>query len=583
LEEIRQSSLLHTSGFGNVVDGVDISSKDAVERTSHIHNQLSHRAHHVFNNPHINQMTRTQAVNTLHAKSKANDAVGLRPLDTSAAALKEASAEPDHLATPTDSNPERSYSSLNGDITERTSSDHATLDTAYIKASAASYCSTGGSTSVSGNNQRSVGPPSPTNSGSRSLLSPEGSAPHTLPILETDLVDKPRVLQSMALATPPLTASVPQPACSQTLPHKNSKSVVAASAAEAQDVSRAEHDALNQADADADGYATPLGTGNKSAVHVGNKEQSRPVSTILLVAATAENSSAQISEHKQRESNWFRRQSKSSSFSGQHTPQSADMGARYEASMLRAQEQRNTAMAEAAHLQHRLDDLERTTATELTQLRTELETTKRKLRTEYELRTAAEAKCSVMECELAELSNNIQLEAQNLVALERREHKTELEQMTKRHTEVVQLMDMEREQVVSLKQSLERTTNTLDRERDECERLRTTMVAFERQFSTLVAPMRESTLSTSAHRSVSPVPVLRPGSRLTRSAPQSLESAITTSASSSVCEPHADAHIVGRMYFGNDAARSDTRLAEFLGFINIASEKEAQSSAFMQR
>ncbi|KAJ2164529.1 RAB3A interacting protein [Coemansia sp. RSA 551] len=37
------------------------------------------------------------------------------------------------------------------------------------------------------------------------------------------------------------------------------------------------------------------------------------------------------------------------------------------------------------------------------------------------------------------------------------------------------------------------------------------------------------------------------------------------------------------MYFGNDAARSDTRLAEFLGFINIVSEKEAQSSAFMQR
>ncbi|KAJ2168995.1 RAB3A interacting protein [Coemansia sp. RSA 353] len=526
-------------------------------------------------------MTRTQAVNTSHAKSKANDTMGLRPLDTSAAALKEASAETDHLATPTDSNPERSYSSLNGDITERTSSDHATLDTAYIKASAASYCSTGGSTSVSGNNQRSVGPPSPTNSGSRSLLSPEGSAPHTLPILETDLVDKPRVLQSMALATPPLTASVPQPACSQTLPHTNSKSVAVASRAEAQDVSRTEQDALNQADAD--GYVTPLGTANKSAVHVDNKVQSRPVSTILLVAATAENSSAQISEHKQRESNWFRRQSKSSSFSGQHTPQSTDMSTRYEAAMLRAQEQRNTAMAEATHLQHRLDEIERTTTTELTQLRTELQTTKRKLRTEYELRTAAEAKCSVMECELAELSNNIQLEAQNLVALERREHKTELEQMTKRHTEVVQLMDMEREQVVSLKQSLERTTNSLDRERDECERLRTTMVAFERQFSTLVAPMRESKLSTSAHRSVSPVPVLRPGSRLTRSAPQSLESAITTSASSSVCEPHVDAHIIGRMYFGNDAARSDTRLAEFLGFINIVSEKEAQSSAFMQR
>ncbi|KAJ2480074.1 RAB3A interacting protein [Coemansia sp. RSA 2131] len=565
---------------------------DGAERTSQIHNQLSQRVHQVFGgNPHYKQMTRTQAANTVDDKSQANDTKGLRPLDTSAAALKGASAETDHLATPTDSNPERSYSSLDGGVTERLSPepDHATLDTsAYItKASAASYCAVapGGSTLVSGSELRSVGPPSPTDSGSRTLLSPMGPASRSLAILEADIADKPRVLQSMALATPPLTASVPPPACSQTSPHKAAKSLVSLSRAEAQDATRTEHAA------DAYGQTAPLCMDNKSAEHVDeNETQSRPMSTILLVAATAENSSAQNSTaqnstaHNQRESNWFRRQSKSSSFSGQHTsplsPANADMSARYEAPMLRAQEQRNAAMAEASQLQQRLEDFERSTTAELIRLRTELETTKRKLRTEYELRTAAEAKCSVMECELAELSSNIQLEAQNLVALERREHKTELEQMTKRHKEVVQLMDMERAQVGSLKQSLEQTSNALDHERDECERLRTNIVAFERQFSTLVAPMRDSTLST-AHRSISPVPVLRPGSRLTRSAPQSLEN--TVSASSSLCEPHADAHISGRMYFGNDAARSDTRLAEFLGFINVASEKEAQNSAFMQR
>ncbi|KAJ2790815.1 hypothetical protein GGI18_001563 [Coemansia linderi] len=42
-------------------------------------------------------------------------------------------------------------------------------------------------------------------------------------------------------------------------------------------------------------------------------------------------------------------------------------------------------------------------------------------------------------------------------------------------------------------------------------------------------------------------------------------------------------HIVGSLFFGNDATRPDTRLAEFLGFINVTSDKEAQSCAFMQR
>ncbi|KAJ2815269.1 hypothetical protein IWW50_006875, partial [Coemansia erecta] len=263
--------------------------------------------------------------------------------------------------------------------------------------------------------------------------------------------------------------------------------------------------------------------------------------------------------------------------------------------MLRAQEQRNTAMAESSALQQQLCDSQRASSAEIARLRDELDAATRKLRTEYELRTAAEAKCSIMECELAELSSNIQFEAQNLVAQERRTHKGELERMARRHREVVQLMEMERAQVGSLKLSLERAATELDTERSECERLRSGMVAFERQFSTLVAPVRgDSGLGISAanaaHRSLSPTPAAAPGTitvaharRLTRSAPQSLENAaVAVSASADAARP-ADAHILGRMYFGNDTARSDTRLAEFLGFINGATEKEAQASAFMQR
>ncbi|KAJ2065445.1 hypothetical protein GGI17_000258 [Coemansia sp. S146] len=341
-------------------------------------------------------------------------------------------------------------------------------------------------------------------------------------------------------------------------------------------------------------------------------------STIFMVAATDENSQGM-------ESNWFKRQTACSSDSGPRqepapvppppvpkdrqsqesrrrssstasttvSAATSEQVAHYEALMLRAQEQRNVAIAEANTLQQQMEDLQRASGSELAQLRAELDAASRKLRIEYELRTAAETKCALMECELAELSSNIQYEAQNLVAVERREHRAEVDRMARSHAEVLQLMEMERAQVASLKLSLETVNVALDRERAEADRLRSGMVAFERQVSTLIAPTSAPVSPTDASSETLPslsarsfsASVLSNGSgRLARSAPQSLDCMVLANTSAAVAAPMApEPHIVGSLFFGNDATRPDTRLAEFLGFINVSSDKEAQSCAFMQR
>ncbi|KAJ1934623.1 hypothetical protein GGF37_006296, partial [Kickxella alabastrina] len=235
----------------------------------------------------------------------------------------------------------------------------------------------------------------------------------------------------------------------------------------------------------------------------------------------------------------------------------------HEKLMLRAQEQRDEAMAEANQLQIQLDYLRQSSNAEIQRLQAEVDAAMRNLRVEYNLRTAAETKCSLMECELAELSSNIQYEAQNLVAQERREHRDELDRMAKRHAEIDQLLVMERSQVGALKQSLESTTVALDRERMETERMRSGMQAFERQ----TTPYATASASTAGAGAAN-------GSSASGSG----------SAASGECENMAgEPHISGLMYFGNDASRTDIRLTEFLDFLNVVSEKEVQGSTFMQR
>ncbi|KAJ2846519.1 hypothetical protein IWW36_004313 [Coemansia brasiliensis] len=516
-----------------------------------------------------------------HSKAKQ-----LAPLDTSPAVLKGAERETDHLATPTDSNPERSDGSLDGTAkAEQTEDTAATLarTNAYITDTATgSYCLTSPTAANSSTTQHTPlgsGPPSPTSSETPSL-----------PLAEDNGKQRVPTPPSPALATPPLTASVPYSAASslvspQLAPQMPAIAELAAPLdAPVYAAGETEHAAgvnnqlsINRHKADPQPL---LAAANEVCASAQDETQSsRPQSSLVLVAATEENSKPA----RNRETNWFRRQSKSSSFSGLLSPSSKDEATppHHETLLLRAQAQRDASMAEASVLQQKLSELRRSTDAEIARLRAELDTATRKLQTEYELRTAAEAKCSVMECELAELSSNIQFEAQNLVAQERRRHKSELERAARTHREVVQLMEMERAQVGSLKLSLERATTALDREREECERLRSGMAAFERQFSTLLGPsaLRQADFPNALQRSLSPE--ASPTDRQSRSAPQSLEN--TSLLRAELTRATLDPHIVGHMFFGNDAARPDTRLTEFLGFVNVASEKEAQASAFMQR
>ncbi|KAJ2633753.1 RAB3A interacting protein [Coemansia sp. RSA 1290] len=518
-----------------------------------------------------------------HSKAKQ-----LAPLDTSSAVLKGAERGTDHLATPTDSNPERNDGSLDGTAkAEQTGDTAATLARAgaYITDTAiGSYCSansTAANSSTAQHTPLGSGPPSPTSSETRLLsLVADGDSKQRVP-----------TPPSPALATPPLTASVPHSAASSLVspqlaaqlpavaesatPH----SALATAAGETERAADGNNQMpINRHEADSQPLAAEAAN-EISASAPDEAQSSRPQSSLVLVAATEENSRPA----RNRETNWFRRQSKSSSFSGLLSPSSKDDATppHHETLLLRAQAQRDASMAEASALQQKLSELRRSTDTEIARLRAELDTATRKLQTEYELRTAAEAKCSVMECELAELSSNIQFEAQNLVAQERRRHKSELERAARTHREVIQLMEMERAQVGSLKLSLERTTTALDREREECERLRSGMAVFERQFSTLLgsSALRQTDFPSTLQRSLSPE--ASPPDRQSRSAPQSLENASLMRAE--LTRPALDPHIVGHMFFGNDAARPDTRLTEFLGFVNVASEKEAQASAFMQR
>ncbi|KAJ2079781.1 hypothetical protein H4R24_003537 [Coemansia sp. RSA 988] len=531
-------------------------------------------------------------------------------INTSTAVLQGGGTDAGPIATPPDSNPEASGTMAGSDMAKWQASPAPPTDTlkegkqqppqstfregdAYLTDTwANSYCSSeetaanGSGLAQTGDVLRRARSQSPTQQSPSPRISPspEAMASQSLPLLATGTKSSkshqlPQKTQqpppaSLALATPPLTASVPHSADGSHQSLQMHADTYAQSSAQKPPSPRSSN---GSSDAPAPAESTVCGVAvNQPAHYAGRRfnhlpdndfaeEQSRPMSTILMVAATEENSrdtaqeALQALQPQQRESNWFRRQSKSNSLKRQPGDSAVPPGTQYEARMLRAQAQRDTAMAEAAELQRRVDELQRAGDAEIARLREEVETAGRKLRAEYELRTAAEAKCSMMECELAELSSNIQYEAQNLVAQERRAHKSELERATRRHREVVQLMEMERAQVGALKLSLERETAARDSEHAEAERLRAALAAIEHHMSPVPPPRCASTTE-----------------RQSRSGSQS-----ATPATTSPLE--CDAYITGRVFFGCDAARPDSRLGEFLAFADAPSEKEALASAFMQR
>ncbi|KAJ2614350.1 hypothetical protein H4S08_001747 [Coemansia sp. RSA 1365] len=526
-------------------------------------------------------------------------------IDTSAAVLQGGSTGAGHLATPTDSNTESSGTMAEADAAKwqaspmpptgtlkegKRQSPQSTFceDGAYLTGAwAGDYCVSENTTANDGDTEQdesmlrrawsqsstTIQPPSP-----RTSPTPEAMASQSLPLLTaTPKNTEPPTSQhlshkiqqeppaALTLATPPLTASVPNSvdASHQSLQmHAVAYAQPSTQKPPSPRSSSSSRDPLASTDNTIDDVADQQPEGGFT------ETQSRPMSTILMVAATEENSGdtaqqiqqiEQAQHAQQRESNWFRRQTKSGSLKRRPSGSAVAPSAQYEVRLLRAQQQRDTAMAEAAELQRRLDELQRAGDAEIARLREEVAAAGQKLRAEYELRTAAEAKCSMMECELAELSSNIQYEAQNLVAQERRAHKGELERAARKHREVVQLMEMERAQVGALKLSLERETAARDSEHAEADRLRTALAAIERQMSPVSPPRTASAAerkSRSGSRSASP-------------------------AASFLLENVA--HISGRMLFGCDVAQPDLRLGEFIAFVDAASEKDALASAFMQR
>ncbi|KAJ2808949.1 rab guanine nucleotide exchange factor S2 [Coemansia guatemalensis] len=521
-------------------------------------------------------------------------------INTSTAALQGGGTGAGHLVTPTDSNPEANGTmAVAGSAKRQTSpappagapkegnrqSPQPTFreGDAYLTGTwAGGYCASeetaanGGSTAQDEGVLRRARSQSPTQQSPspRTSPSPAAMVSQSLPLLATAAIKikqppssqhppqktQPPPPASLALATPPLTASVPHSADGS---HQSLQMPAAAYAQSSTQKPPSPRSSSGSSDTPARAEIAVDGDADHQPDHLSDngyaEAQSRPMSTILMVAATEENSGDAAQKAQQRESNWFRRQSKSNSLKRQPSDPAAPPGTQYEARMLRAQAQRDTAMAEAAELQRRVDELQRAGEAEIARLREEVAAAGRKLRAEYELRTAAEAKCSMMECELAELSSNIQYEAQNLVAQERRAHKSELERATRRHREVVQLMEMERAQVGALKLSLERETAARDAEHAEAERLRAALAAIEHHMSPVPPPQSASATE-----------------RQSRSGSQS--------ASSSATSPlECDAHIAGRVFFSCDTARPDSRLGEFLAFVDAASEKEALASAFMQR
>ncbi|OMH80071.1 hypothetical protein AX774_g6513 [Zancudomyces culisetae] len=110
-------------------------------------------------------------------------------------------------------------------------------------------------------------------------------------------------------------------------------------------------------------------------------------------------------------------------------------------------------------------------AAEIAELKMLVEMTNCNLKAETERRIKAETKLKDMEQELAELSNNIQLEAQSIVVTERIEKKNELEKMDKQKREAVDLLEMERAQVTALKTTLENCGRELDQESKKNQKL----------------------------------------------------------------------------------------------------------------
>ncbi|PVU92139.1 hypothetical protein BB559_003828 [Furculomyces boomerangus] len=137
--------------------------------------------------------------------------------------------------------------------------------------------------------------------------------------------------------------------------------------------------------------------------------------------------------------------------------------------LLEVQQQRDSALEEIARLKAEFDSVQLTTNRNIADLAETIIKLKDQLGHEAQKSQNAEHKLHVMECELAELSNNIQIEAQNIVITERKERKAEVDRLIKLHKETKELLEMERMQVHDLKEALENCGKMLDQEKNKRE------------------------------------------------------------------------------------------------------------------
>ncbi|OLY85341.1 hypothetical protein AYI68_g471 [Smittium mucronatum] len=142
-----------------------------------------------------------------------------------------------------------------------------------------------------------------------------------------------------------------------------------------------------------------------------------------------------------------------------------------ETEFIKIKEQKNDALKELEKAQSNLESLKTSSSKTIADLTDSLSKAKFQLQVETNLKNVAESKLATMECELAELSSNIQVEAQNIVVSERKDRKSQVEKLIQKKKETEDLLLMERSQVQALKTALERLGSLLDSEKQEKDRL----------------------------------------------------------------------------------------------------------------
>ncbi|OMJ17345.1 hypothetical protein AYI70_g6032 [Smittium culicis] len=165
-------------------------------------------------------------------------------------------------------------------------------------------------------------------------------------------------------------------------------------------------------------------------------------------------------------------------------PSRKSMSTNFENEIVKIKEQKNNVLKELEKIQAELEFTKASSSKSISELTESLNKSSFQLQVEKNLRSVAESKLATMECELAELSSNIQVEAQNIVVSERKDRKSQVEKLILKNKEIEDLLVMERAQVSALKDTIERLGTLLDVEKSKNDKLSKTV---DRQYSEISA------------------------------------------------------------------------------------------------